>query len=218
MPLLSAFIRPVCRWLDPFSRCSTSAPGGTSDWASTLGVRRLPRASRPLAPVVGFAFFVTWLELVLQGPAGRPVPGPHRLHRADPGADGAVRPRHMAMDMRSFTFWFAPAWHHSRSTVPGAARVNRRPSRGLLRAGLDATGSSSWRSVWARSSSTGCHRPSCASTCSGCRGSSRDRPARRFLGGSGAGGRLPVGGAGRDGRRLLPVAVGYLIAHYLPTC
>ncbi len=230
--ILSALVFPVWEWLDPFATLHDAGA-----WVlRRLGVRGwepspLPRRARLWPAVAGFAF-VVWLELAA-------VPGNAELTVVLAGYTVltlALMAQYGRDPWRAhgetFTVWFrtlnrlaamgvapaagpaAPPGRHRRPVDPPAARSRRACSRepGSRRG-------SCWSpSAPARSCTTACRRPSCSR-----RSSARPRswPGRCCCSGSSGSsspGALYVArtvSPGAIGAGLLPIAVGYLVAHYL---
>ena len=221
--LVSALLGPVWHFLDPFSTLHDLGAGllrrlGVGAWSPAAYPERLGR----WPATVGFVGFV-WLELVDAGGGPvDPVRRPRRLHRVHARDDGPVRPRHVALERRdllasgSASSGGSPptsAW--TRTAGSGAARSRAGCSS---RAGPCADAALAALGVGSILFD-GLSQTQPFFDLFGAPGDARgDRAARSRGWGSWWSRRscsTRVVGIAATGAGLLPIAVGYLIAHYL---
>jgi hypothetical protein len=136
--LLSAFVGPVWRWLDPFATMFDLGAGilrrlGVESWEPSTYPARLGR----WPAVAGFGFFV-WLELVMDGAAGRTLvivlAGYTVYTLAMMAQVGRDTWRHNG---ETFSVWFGLLGRLAPfAPVDGSERIRRRPyASGLLEPG-----------------------------------------------------------------------------------
>ena len=240
--LLSALLFPVWEWLDPFAtlhdiaRLGAAHRLGVRGWAASERAGGGPRSGRPWS---GSLFFV-WLELV-RGPRRRdPDGGPRRLHGAHARAHGPVRARRVAgagRDVLGLVPDAQPAGAVRRRAAAPHGEARRRRRRRGRRSIASASSAAPVRDrpprrprgrrAASRSSRVGIaldhlRRPVADGRVRvgvrRARRSCRRRSSCSCCSAIVAGAALAVGRAvssGAIGAGLLPIAVGYLIAHYL---